>query len=198
MNVRPFQSDKAVLRDQIRAALASLSADFWKDASEQACARLANSDFAKEARTILVFCPMKAEVDIVPFALQAMQRGVTVCAPRVVPAEHEGEKPHIEALRIASWENDLERGPFGALQPKPFCEPIPLRKLDLILVPGLAFDASGGRLGRGGGFYDRLLQVSGAKTVGVCLDEQIVPKVPSDELDERVEIVVSPTRTLRV
>lgn len=193
---RPYQGDKADLRDRIRVALASLSADFWKDASTAVCERLASEDFVRNAQTVLVYCPLKGEINIQPLAEQLLELGKVVCAPRIVH-QRDGSS-RLDALRVIKWESDFERGPLGAWEPKPFCEPVPPQKLDLILLPGLAFDAKGGRLGRGGGFYDRLLQVSQGKTVAVCLDEQIVPSVPADELDERVQIVVSPTRTLRV
>ena len=71
-------------------------------------------------------------------------------------------------------------------------------EIDLVLVPGLAFDAAGGRLGRGGGFYDRFLATLGpaAARVGVAFDAQILPEVPTDGLDARMSCVVTDARVM--
>jgi 5-formyltetrahydrofolate cyclo-ligase len=190
MGHRPFQSDKAHLREQIRALLASLSADLWKDASSALCTRLASEPTLRAAQHILVYAPMKAEIDITPFIRHALSIGKSIYAPRI-----EGEL--LAARRVHSWDTDLEPSPLGVRHPTLAC-PLLDCPLDVVIVPGLAFDAAGSRLGRGGGFYDRFLENSHAKAVGVCLDEQIVPRVPADELDMRVSLVVSPARTLRV
>jgi 5-formyltetrahydrofolate cyclo-ligase len=73
-----------------------------------------------------------------------------------------------------------------------------LADLDLVVVPGLGFDEAGGRLGRGGGFYDRFLARPGLKAwkVGVGLDEQVVGPVPRDAWDVGLDALVTPTRTL--
>jgi 5-formyltetrahydrofolate cyclo-ligase len=187
---RPYQSDKAELRENIRALLASLSADFWKDASLAVCDRLGNESAMRVAERVLVYAPTRTEIDIQPYVRHALAIGKAIYAPRI-----EGES--MTARRIRSWDKDLERSERGVLHPAATCEPLD-GTLDVVVVPGLAFDGQGGRLGRGGGFYDRFLQSSRATVVGVCLDEQVVVRVPADELDMRVGIVVSPTRTLRV
>ena len=77
-------------------------------------------------------------------------------------------------------------------EPAASCEVIPLDKFDLVLVPGMAFDLVGNRLGRGLGFYDRLLQtVSGVKC-GVCYDLQLLGKIPTETHDARVDFVLTP------
>ena len=69
--------------------------------------------------------------------------------------------------------------------------------IETILVPGVGFDSSGGRLGRGGGFYDRFLSVSRPPVViGVCFDEQIVDKVPREMHDQLMTAIVTPTNVL--
>jgi 5-formyltetrahydrofolate cyclo-ligase len=72
-------------------------------------------------------------------------------------------------------------------------EPIQLREIDVLIVPGLAFDSSGGRLGQGGGFYDRLLARAdgGAMTVGVAFGLQILPDVPQGPTDQNVDAVIT-------
>jgi 5-formyltetrahydrofolate cyclo-ligase len=65
-------------------------------------------------------------------------------------------------------------------------------KIDLVIVPGMAFDSKGNRLGRGGGFYDRLLPTLSCPKVGVCRNHQFVEEVPVQSWDQKVDIVVTP------
>jgi 5-formyltetrahydrofolate cyclo-ligase len=87
-------------------------------------------------------------------------------------------------------------GAFGIREPDRGCPGMPLNQLDLILVPGLAFGPGGRRLGRGKGFYDRLLMgISGLKC-GVAYDEQIRPHIPLEAHDILVDCVVTPEKWL--
>ena len=80
------------------------------------------------------------------------------------------------------------------MEPKQDCPEVPLKQLDFIVVPGVAFSLDGRRLGRGRGFYDRLLaSVRGIKC-GVAFDEQIVDAIPADGQDIRLDYILTPTR----
>ena len=79
----------------------------------------------------------------------------------------------------------------------PICVAIPLDDLDLVLVPGVAFNLGGHRLGRGKGFYDRLLQNFSGKKIGVAFDEQIVDALPVEENDVRMDLILTPSRCLK-
>ena len=81
-------------------------------------------------------------------------------------------------------------------EPAAHCAEVPLNRLDLVLVPGVAFDARGGRLGRGKGFYDRLLAAVRGTKCGVAFDEQIVDAVPNGPLDIRLNCILTPTRLI--
>ena len=85
-------------------------------------------------------------------------------------------------------------GKFGVREPAERCAPVPLNRLDLVLVPGIAFDIRGGRLGRGQGYYDRLLSAVTGLKCGVAFDEQIVDAVPVGPLDVRLNCILTPTR----
>ena len=90
----------------------------------------------------------------------------------------------------------LALGPLGVKEP---AAPDWVESVDIVLVPGLAFDAQGARLGRGGGYYDRILAELGDRPlrVGVAFDFQVVSRVPVDLHDARVDAVVTETRLLR-
>jgi 5-formyltetrahydrofolate cyclo-ligase len=73
-----------------------------------------------------------------------------------------------------------------------------LSAADVVVVPGVAYDSHGNRLGRGGGSYDRALPSVTVPVVGLALDDEVVDAVPMEEHDRRVDVVVTPTRVLRV
>jgi 5-formyltetrahydrofolate cyclo-ligase len=87
-------------------------------------------------------------------------------------------------------------GAFQVREPVAGCPVVAMNRLDLALVPGLAFDARGHRLGRGKGFYDRLLAGFPGRTVGVAFDFQVVAQVPVEPHDIALNAVVTPTRWL--
>jgi 5-formyltetrahydrofolate cyclo-ligase len=90
----------------------------------------------------------------------------------------------------------LEPGPFGIPTPPAHATATPLDDAELVLVPGLAFDRRGGRLGQGGGYYDCALgRAPGPLRVGLCYDFQLVHHVPMEAGDEPVDIVVTPSGT---
>ena len=88
--------------------------------------------------------------------------------------------------------DDLQKGTFGILEPKPEAmNLVAPDELDLVLVPGIAFDKRGYRLGYGGGFYDAFLAQTKSVKVGLAFDFQIVDLLPTREEDERVDLIVS-------
>ena len=106
----------------------------------------------------------------------------------------------------AEWQNQLKNydqklsaGSFGILEPKPELRRLPIHQfspedLDAVLVPGLAFDRTGGRLGRGKGYYDRFFQKLPKKTllIGLAFDEQVVERVPLEPHDRKIDLLVTP------
>ena len=79
-------------------------------------------------------------------------------------------------------------------EPREHCAALALNRLDFVLVPGVAFDLDGRRLGRGKGYYDRLLATVTGAACGVAFDRQIVPRVPSEPHDARLNCILTPTR----
>ena len=89
---------------------------------------------------------------------------------------------------------DLRPGRFGVLEPGAECPVVPFSALDLVLVPGIAFDRAGNRLGRGRGFYDRMLALSpDAVSCGVGFDGQVVARVPVEPHDVKLHRMWTPT-----
>jgi 5-formyltetrahydrofolate cyclo-ligase len=183
------KDQKAVLRAQVRGELKKMSGAERIAASLQACARLEQQTLWKSAQSILFYAPLVDELDIWKLLVDSVAVGKTVLLPRF-HLEH----GHYEACEIKDVARDIQIGKFGVREPAPTCSRISLNRLDLILVPGIAFDLNGHRLGRGKGFYDRLLAVLQGSTCGVAFDQQIVSRIPVEPHDIRLSCILTPTR----
>ena len=143
----------------------------------------------RNARRILLYFPRPDEPDIRLIESASREAGKTVAFPRYRPRTDD-----YDAAVIAAANEDAQPGKFGILEPLPRCPALPLNQLDLVLVPGVGFDLLGRRLGRGRGFYDRLLaQVTGVKC-GVAFDEQMVEEIPVEAHDVFLDCILTPTR----
>jgi 5-formyltetrahydrofolate cyclo-ligase len=174
---------KTQLRRRLREARLRLGADYRQQASEAAAARLLAMPEVVAAQTAALYAAMGPEADAsfaMPFLLE---RGVAVAFPRVA-----GE---LLEFAPASSLAELQPGYRGVLEPKSVA--IASSILDVIVVPGVAFDRGGGRLGQGGGHYDRTLAGLHPKTfrVGFCFSCQVVDTVPRAEHDELLDALVT-------
>ena len=188
-----FKGQKGILRARISARLKAMPADHRAPASRQLCLLLERHSLWKDARTILFFAPMPDEPDIWPLLLDSLAAGKTVALPRFDPTT----KRYV-ACRIADATADLAVGRYGIREPAGHCAVLGLNRLDLTLVPGVAFDLQGRRLGRGKGFYDRLLASVRGATCGIAFDEQIVTEIPVEPHDVHLNCIITPTRRVDV
>ena len=184
-----LNEQKAALRKEIRATLKNIPAAACAAASAQLCLRLKEQPFWKNAASVLFFAPLPDEVDVWPLLAETVAGGKIVALPRFDPADQT-----YAARRLQNLQNEIAIGPFGIREPKSSCVEIALSRLDLIVVPGVAFDLSGRRLGRGRGFYDRLLVETNGVKCGVAFDEQIAGEVPTGAHDLQMDFILTPTR----
>jgi 5-formyltetrahydrofolate cyclo-ligase len=185
--------EKAALRNRIRTTLLTISPTVRAAAAAQACALLKRQPVWNAAGAILFFAPLAEELDIWPLLGEALAAGKTVGLPRYSSAVDA-----YVACRIRNLQSDIEPGRFDIREPTSACAQLALNRQDLILVPGVAFDLAGRRLGRGRGFYDRLLAAVRGTKCGVAFDEQIVIEVPAGPQDVRVNCLLTPRRWLEV
>ncbi|MFM8471580.1 MAG: 5-formyltetrahydrofolate cyclo-ligase [Limisphaerales bacterium] len=183
---------KVALRAQLRAELKALAATDRAFASAELCARVRTSSAWQSARAVLLFFPVASEPDIAPLLADALAAGKLMALPRF-NATSAGYEP----AQITNPARELVVGPFQVREPAAECSVVDLNRLDLVLVPGLGFDARGGRLGRGKGHYDRLLAGFAGMKVGVAFDFQIAPEVPREPHDIALDAVVTPTRWMQ-
>lgn len=184
-------TDKAAIRKQVRQVLGALSAEERRLGSQSICSQIRESDVWRKAGSVLLFSPLPDEPDIWPLAELALVQGKWLALPRFITG-----KNRYEAARVESLEADLTTGAFGVREPLAHCPSVPLKPLDLLLVPGVAFEAGGRRLGRGKGYYDRLLAGTGGCTLGVAFECQVVETLPLEPHDVVLNCIVTPARWL--
>jgi len=184
---------KAALRRRMRLLVERMAAAERAAHSQALCNRLAQQPVWATAGAVLFYAPMVQEPDVWPLLLQAVSDGKLVALPRYLP-----EQRDYAAAQVRHPERDVHVGCFGIREPTARCPEIPLPRFDLVLVPGLAFDARGYRLGRGRGYYDRLLAQVRGITCGVAFDRQVVDQVPVGDHDVRLHCLVTPTRWVAV
>ena len=180
---------KATLREQLRAEAARHTSAERQDGSRSICARLEQEAISRNARKVLAFMPLEGEPDITALFSQYLAAGATLALPRFDPAAGS-----YQAAGVTDLAAQLVRGRYGVLEPKPECPLLSLKELDLALVPGIGFSLNGCRLGRGKGYFDRMLcEVRGWKC-GVAFDWQVTVEIPSEQHDIHVNSIVTPTR----
>jgi len=155
--------------------------------SEKIVACLLQQEAFQQAKLVMAYLAMTDEVNLDTLIDQAVAMGKTVLLPRI------GSEPHsMEAVRFTDWKTCPPVGAFGIRTPAGQLEPLDPAAIDLILVPGLAYDRQGWRLGMGGGYYDRFLpRAAGAVKIGVCTEALLLPSVPHEAHDQKVDQVVT-------
>lgn len=163
---------------------------FARSKDERIGTRVARLPEFKAAKTLLLYAPIHGEVDTHGIFERARQHGKQVAFPRV-----NGEL--LEAVLVKDWA-ELQRGNFGVLEPAAR-KRLTIAKIDVVFVPGIAFDLKGHRLGYGKGFYDRFLArlKPGAEKIGLAYEFQVVDSLPVETHDVDLDAVVTEKRVLR-
>lgn len=153
--------------------------------------RESGAEDGREDRAVLVYVPFRSEADTWPLIRELWREGVPVAAPKTDPRSGE------LALYRIEGERQLKPGAWGISEPDPDrCEPVDPAGIGAVIVPGLAFDRRGGRLGYGAGYYDRLFRAfrAGGRmplAIGFAFAAQLVDRVPMEPHDVPVDRVVT-------
>lgn len=184
---------KKELRKQLKESLAELTVEEMRERSSRAADLLTTQPEYLQSEIIMVFLSMQTEISTVPLVLKAWQDRKRVLAPRV-----SWEQRRMIPVEIHSLDDGVEETESHVLQPVEG-DPIPISMIDLVVVPGLGFDSTGNRLGRGRGFYDRFLGQKEFRSVTCALafEQQVVDSIPSDSHDIRVQMLVTEERVRR-
>jgi 5-formyltetrahydrofolate cyclo-ligase len=179
---------KKSLRAEVRQRIDSLSAEAQEFQSRRACETFLAQDIYAKSQSILLYMPLRGEVDVRLIFERAISDGKHVALPRFLP-----ETAAYGAFFVG--DEPLAPGPFSVLEPS-MSNPVPVNRLDLIVAPGLGFDGRGRRLGRGKGFYDRLLSAAAGVKCGICFEEQLLAEIPVEPHDVALDFIATPTRWL--
>ncbi|MEO8674831.1 MAG: 5-formyltetrahydrofolate cyclo-ligase [Casimicrobiaceae bacterium] len=181
---------KLTLRRAVLARRDALGMDDRAAASAAIFARLAALPSFASARTLLLTLPFRSEWDSLPLVRQALAAGKSVVVPRVNATTR-----MLELHAIADPDRDAAPGHQGIPEPLAHCPAVAPALVDWVLVPGVAFDRAGRRLGYGGGYYDRLLPLLSPRAARIAgaFDLQIVDRVPSGPHDVTVDRIVTPS-----
>jgi 5-formyltetrahydrofolate cyclo-ligase len=187
--------EKRALRRAMIDRRSTLTPQERAERSRAASLQLAGLPELAAARAVAGFVATSAEIDPGEALAAVGLRGATVVYPRVTAGQ-----PRLRFHRIRSA-TDLRAGAYGILEPQASCPEVAPQDLDVILVPGLAFDDQGHRLGYGGGYYDEvggLVRRQGrALLVGVGFDFQLVDRCPAADGDVDIDRVVTDARVVQ-
>ena len=174
---------KRELRQQIRAQKRRWAPQL-PEMSEQICSKVLALASWQEAGTLLMYYPLPDEVDVRPLINEAFESGKRVLLPVVRGEELE--------LHLYEGEGSLKEGAFGIMEPTgSLFAPENYDGIQLALISGMAFDGVGHRLGRGKGYYDRLLpKLKDTKLIGLCFPFQLLDEVPAESHDISVGEVI--------
>ncbi|MEK3882358.1 5-formyltetrahydrofolate cyclo-ligase [Paenibacillus sp. PL2-23] len=190
------QPDKKTLRKQWASTRDALGAEWREQASVEASARLAAWVEAQGIGTVMVYSSFRSELDLRAFIERCWQMSVEVILPRCKPADYS-----MGLYAFTEWEQ-LKSGAYGIMEPDPsrMTELPGSRWPELVVVPGLAFDRMGGRMGYGAGYYDRYAEAANRSAaeqgvriwwIGAGFEAQLVERVPMEGHDLRLDGVVT-------
>lgn len=188
--------DKKELRKQIITERDQLTDEEIATKSATIAEKLYNLPAFDRAEAIMYFVSFGSEVNTRPMVEETIRRGKTALAPKAVPQSRE-----LIPSKILDWESDLVPGYYNIPEPRAGAlRPYAPEQIDLLIVPGVAFDLKGNRLGYGGGYYDRFFSLlkPGTPLVALVFDLQIVPEVPVDEWDRPVDCVITEKRLIEI
>ncbi|KEI04344.1 5-formyltetrahydrofolate cyclo-ligase [Clostridium botulinum] len=149
--------------------------------------KVIESQIYKKSKVIFIYVSFNGEVDTHRIIKYSLNNGKVICVPKVIP-----KSKYMNAVKINSFD-ELIKGAYGILEPKNSCELVDENDIDLVFMPGMAFDKSGRRIGYGGGFYDVFLEKINNKVPKIALAYrfQILNSIPCEEHDINVDRIIS-------
>ena len=183
--------EKDAWRARMRRRLDALPPETRRREAEAVTAHVLRWAVYRRARTVMLYVPLPGELDTCALLTDVLAAGKVLALPRC------GQAGAMDAVPVDDW-RALQPGRFGLREPSPQRAAMPPGAIDLILVPGLAFDARGHRLGHGAGYYDRFLRGTAAVTAGLAYQAQSVPELPVQAHDVALHYCVTAQGICRV
>lgn len=185
--------ERTALRKQILAARDSLPAEERQRKSRIITEHLLALPEFIGARNVFAYVSFRSEVETLPLIADCLGRGIAVSVPLTLPAEH-----RLQPYAVTDPGRDLAPGYCNILEPLKTLPQVDPASIEVVVTPGSVFDVRGGRLGYGGGFYDRFLHTAApqALRIGLAFDLQVVESVPLEKHDEQLDYLITETRTI--
>lgn len=181
--------EKAEIRRQMRSMRRTLSGEEQKRAADGVYAQIMRMESYRSARTVMAYAAVRGELSLERVMEDIRDSGRRLALPRC------GEGGEMDACLVTE-RRQLRQGAYGIWEPDESCPLVPPEEIDLMLIPGTAFDRAGGRIGQGGGYYDRYIIQTRAVRVGICHGFALVNRIPTEKRDVRMDAVVTPEETL--
>lgn len=169
---------------------AMLSSEIRTQRDNKIAENLFNQPYFKNSKCIFCYLSFSNEIDTINIINFALKCGKTVCLPKTF------EKGIMTANKIESLEKGLKKMPFGMLEPDETCVVIDKSDIDLCIVPCLAADINGFRLGYGGGYYDRFLYGINAKKAVLCYDDRLFENICHEEHDIACNAIITESKVI--
>lgn len=174
----------------MRAARRRLAETEQQAAAQAVFALLSEFEPYRSAKCVMAYMACRGELDLGPVIRDVLERGKTLLLPRCEPGRQ------LTARKVVG-NDDLSPGAYGLMEPNADCEIADPKQIDLILVPGAAFDRIGGRIGQGAGYYDQFLPETDGLRVGICHGFALFERVPCEIHDIRMDTVITPGGIIR-
>lgn len=181
--------NKKELRAQMKRQRTSLSAAERTEQNTAICQRVLQDAAFQQAKTVFCYCATAEELDTRPILEQALADGKRLCLPRT------RGKGMMDACEITDLAQ-LKPAAYGILEPDASCAAIEPAQIDLCIVPCLAADTQGFRLGYGGGYYDRFLPRTAAMRMLLCADARVLEQIPKEPFDVSCDLMITESRRI--
>ncbi|MFZ5998791.1 MAG: 5-formyltetrahydrofolate cyclo-ligase [Nitrospirota bacterium] len=189
----PLVSDKARLRREVLSRRDVITTDIKRIKDAAIKKQLFALPEFNNARSVLFYASFKSEVDTLALLPESLAHGKRVALPKVDRASGT-----LILFEIKTME-ELVPGYLGIPEPNlPEARIIDITDIDLVIVPGVAFDGQGNRLGYGKGFYDKLLSHTQVRTVALAYEEQVLNRIPAEAHDRTMDIIITDKRILYI
>jgi len=185
---------KAECRTQTKRRLAAMTPEQIFGKSHAACHQMLLTPEFQNANAVMLYLSMPGEPELQSLAAAGLDAGKIILLPKV-----DWSRIHLQAVRVNNF--DVRHDANTPLIPQPAKgEIFPLGQIDLIVVPGLAFNESGHRLGRGKGFYDRFLAQPSLRALraAIAFEEQLFADIPTEPHDVGMQMIVTDQRIIRI
>jgi 5-formyltetrahydrofolate cyclo-ligase len=189
-----IQEKKHEIRNQIGKRLDALSESERLKKNKIITERLFEFANFLEAKISLLYIDLSHEVKTGEIIKRCLSYNKVIVLPAFIPDTY-----RMKLMKIDNLDFCLQPGPRGVLEPNPAkCKTVPVEQIDIALIPGIAFDEKGGRIGTGKGYYDRLIPDLPITTrkVSLAFEEQIIQQVPMESHDKHVDIIITDERII--